>query len=278
MMQSTAALRKVIITGGNKGIGYEIAKHLYSDQSANYQIILTARNTELGEDAKRQIIESVSETQSNIEVKQLEVNDEKSVSAFVEWVKNTLKDVDVLINNAGYFHKKPDPEGLMLTLSTNFFSVVNLTEKILPSLTDDGKIIQISSGMGKLHVQGTEIKDKLSNPVLTREELLKIANELYEKTRELKQVEAGWNENSYSNSKCLLNAYTRWVLPGMLKEQQQCYCCTPGYCRTDMTSPEATLSAEEGARTPVFLVKLPFVRDETYHTKFIRTNQSESYD
>jgi len=276
-MQSATKPRTIIVTGANKGIGYEIVKGLYSDQNS-YSIILTSRNLELGQEAKNKIIESFPNSKNKIEVYQLEVNEPKSVEKFVTWIKDTIHKVDVLVNNAGYGYNKPSLEDSLLTLQTNYFSLVQLTEKLLPFLSEDGKIIQISSGAGNLKNQGEKIKEKLSDPNLTKESLTTIAEDLFENTKSRKVVDLGWNEQAYHNSKCLLNAYTRWVLPTLLKGNQQCYSCTPGYCRTDMTSPDATLSAEEGAQTAIFLVKLPFVKDEVFHTKFFRNNKCESYD
>jgi len=75
-----------------------------------------------------------------------------------------------------------------------------------------------------------------------------------------------------------VNAYNRWILPKILKENQQCYSCSPGHCRTDMTSPDAPFSAEQGAMTPLYLVKLPFVKNNDLHTKFFRGQNVESYE
>ena len=72
----------------------------------------------------------------------------------------------------------------------------------------------------------------------------------------------------YTNSKVLLNAYTRWVLPTLLPHgEQSCYALDPGYCCTDM-APEGPMPVEYGARTPLYVLAFPFRRDSSTHAKF----------
>ncbi len=277
MQQSITKLRKVIVTGANKGIGYEIAKLLYLEKDP-YHIVITSRDINLGEKAIKNIRDNAPNSENKVELQQLEVNNEESINNFVNWVKESLGSFDVLVNNAGFGYNKTSIQDSVLTLNTNFFSLVDLTEKLLPFLSEDGKIIQISSGAGNLKNQGENVKKLLANPSLERKELFNIANDLLESTKNGQTNSLNWHELAYQNSKCLLNAYTRWVLPKVLQENQQCYSCTPGYCRTDMTSPDATLSAEEGAMTAVYLVKLPFTKNPDLHTKFFRGQNTESYE
>ena len=273
----TSKVRKIIITGANKGIGQAVAKLLYSEQDP-YHIILTSRDIQRGQEAAKQIADSGSDSKSTIEVQQLDVNDSTSVDAFLAAVKDSHKEIDVLINNAGYNNKNASPEEAALILQTNFFSVVGLTEKMLPILAKDGKVIQVSSGYGGLNFQEQNVRDLVSVSSIRREDLMKLAEELREKTKEAKQTETGWNQQSYHNSKCLLNAYSRWVLPEVLKDDQQVYSFTPGHCKTDMGGWNAPITAEEGAKTAVFLVKLPFDKDETFNGKFFRNSALSSYD
>ena len=132
----------------------------------------------------------------------------------------------------------------------------------MPFLSEDGKIVQISSLVGGLSFQGEKIQQRLKGPDLSREELFAIADELLEKVKENKYEALGWNTQHYHNSKCLLNAYTKFVLPKLLKDGQNCYNATPGYCKTDMTPPDAPRSADEGARTPILTIKLPAVKEQ----------------
>ena len=267
-MQSADSLRTVIVTGANKGIGYCIVEKLLKESNP-YDIILTARNSELGEEASSTLSNKYTSSSSKVTFQQLNISDPSSIAAFADWIKAKRDGkFDVLINNAGYGWSKDKIEERLDTININFLETIDLTEKLLPYLADDGKIINISSGLGELSSQGTQIQQALSDPSLTKEKLIELTNELIERTKNLTHTELGWSQSTYDASKALLNAYTRFVLLKELKTNQQGYTVCPGWCRTDMGGPTATLLAENGAETPVYLVNLPFKRDDTINCKF----------
>jgi len=283
-MDISSSPRTIIITGANKGIGFEIAKKLYN-QAKTFKIILTSRDKAKGEEAIKKIKETKESTNSELYLGILDIVDSTSIDNFVSWVKNEFGSFDVLVNNAGYGYQLFDIEDGLRTLATNFFGLVELTEKLLPLLTKDGKIINISSGAGDLSNQKQHIRNLLNDSQLTSEKLVKIARDLYDSTKDKLQDNFGWSNDHYANSKCLVNAYTRWALPKLLLHDQTCYACTPGYCLTDMTKDHQSGRtdkppgpAEDGALTPLYLIELPFQKDPQYHTKFFRNCQPETYD
>lgn len=81
MNSSSSKVRNIIVTGGNKGIGYEIIKGLYSNNFSCH-IILTARNEKLGQESLEKIKSGCSSSKNSIEFRQLDINDEKSVDTF----------------------------------------------------------------------------------------------------------------------------------------------------------------------------------------------------
>jgi len=85
---------------------------------------------------------------STLTYHQLDVNDDKSADNLVAWVKTLNKKIDVLIKNAGVLDHGSNDEQKKLTIKTNYFSVVRLTEKLIPFLSDDGKVLQVSSLLG----------------------------------------------------------------------------------------------------------------------------------
>ena len=268
-MQS-GSLRTVVITGTNKGIGYETVHRLLG-QSTPLDIILTARNSKLGLDAVVSLSKKHSTSPSRMTFHQLDISDSNSIDQFIKWVKEERNGkVDVLVNNAGIFFEEEElAEERLATLKINFQGTVELTEKLLPYLSKDGKIINISNENGQLSWQG-KIRKDLEDPSLTREKIMKLVDQLAETCKNGKHTELGWARPIYDDTKALLNAYTRWVLVKMVTGDQQCYTVDPGWCRTEMGGPSAPLPVERGADTPMHLINLPFKYDERYNGKFFR--------
>jgi len=269
--------RTIIITGANKGIGYTIIETLLSE-STPYTIILTARNPVLGNQAVEDLQAKYKNATSKVIFRQLDVTDDKSVDEFVGWVKSSYGKIDALVNNAGLGGlDKPTLEKQLGIIQTNIISLIDLTEKLLPYLAIDGKIINISSGFGILNLQRTAIRDLLNDEHLSEKTLLYLANSLYEATKESKQQLLGFSEDVYLASKALVNAYTRWILPRKLKGDQQAFTVCPGWCATDMGGKEAHRTVEQGAATPVYLLNLPWKNDERLNGQFFRDDKVIDY-
>ena len=267
MNSNTTTPRRIVVTGSNKGLGYEIIAKLLASTTP-YEIILTARNPSLAEKALETLRAKVSQSTSKVIYHQLDVNDEKSISEFLDWIKATFGKIDVLVNNAAVAYTTPTDEEKKFTIQTNFFSLVNLTEKVLPLLSDDGKILNMSSGLGELANQSETLRKALEDPKLDRAGLLQVANNFLELTKDFKSAYFT-GEPSYPASKALVNAYLRYVLPNEVGANQQIYNICPGWCKTDMGTDAATLPAEAGADTPVYLIELPFQKDVEINGKFI---------
>jgi len=263
-MQESDHLRTVVITGANKGIGHEIIKRLLGG-STPYDIILTARNIKLGQEASDGLTKKYSSSQSKLTFHQLDLTASTSVEDFIKWIKAERNSkIDVLVNNAGIYPQGETPQNIIDIISTNFLRTVELTEKLLPYLASDGKIIMVSSILGVLSSQSHETAKALDDPTLTRERLLELANQLIEKGK----AQTDWTDKAYYVSKALISAYTRWVLVKKLKGDQQCYTLHPGWVQSDMGGKNAPSSLESGADTPVYLINLPFKNDERYNGKY----------
>jgi len=273
MVDKVNTLRKIVVTGANKGIGFEIVRQL-AELETPYHIILTSRNVERGKAALGQIKKLTPG--SKLEYQQLDVSDSQSIDTFVSWVKEALGEIDVLVNNAGFGWQKNTPEQGLEALKTNFLGAVELTEKILPFLSSDGKIINVTSESGQLCYQGDKIRKALSDSKLDRKRLFEIVEEYQKRIFDKTYTQLGWYRGHYNNTKCLLNAYTRWVLPNLLKDEQSCYCLDPGYCKTDM-APEGPLHVSEGAKTPIYLIKLPFKKNPKYNGQFFMYGKVSEY-
>ncbi|PNY24590.1 Uncharacterized protein TCAP_05470 [Tolypocladium capitatum] len=90
----------VLITGANKGIGFETVKALIESPKP-YHIFLGSRSLSRGEDALAKLNELVPQTASTVELIQIDVTDDDSITKATEVVKNKFGKLDILINNAG---------------------------------------------------------------------------------------------------------------------------------------------------------------------------------
>jgi NADP-dependent 3-hydroxy acid dehydrogenase YdfG len=90
----------VLITGANSGIGWETAKALLQSEM-QYHILLGARDLEKGNTALKNLENEVPETSSAIELIQIDVANDESISNAYEKIQTSHGRVDTLINNAG---------------------------------------------------------------------------------------------------------------------------------------------------------------------------------
>ncbi|XP_052757032.1 retinol dehydrogenase 11-like [Galleria mellonella] len=135
----------VIVTGGNTGIGFEVAKAL---SAKGARVILACRCEEKGNLARDRII---SETSNHkVIFKLLNLASLKSVREFCEDVKKTEDRLDVLINNAGVTSNSDNytEDGIIEALQVNHFGPFLLTLLLLPLLKKQpSRIINTSSIM-----------------------------------------------------------------------------------------------------------------------------------
>ncbi|CAD8201504.1 unnamed protein product [Paramecium pentaurelia] len=242
------AKRIVLITGANRGLGLKLAEVL----AEKYSLILTARK----QDELERIKENLEKKFQNLEIRthQLDVSNKESVANLKDWLVQQHLKIDVLVNNAGV---SQNPRSI---IDINVIGTIDVSEQLLTTLTEDGKILLVSSILGKLNSQPKELKEQLQQKK-TKEEIIQLSEEFIKK-----------NDNNlavYSASKAILNAYGRYVLSGLVKPNQSIYCMHPGWIKTDMGGPQAPGSLDDGVVTSQFLINnLPFQRDEKYHGKY----------
>ena len=133
-----------LITGANKGLGYETARRLITE--AGHDVWLAARDAERGQAAAGSL---------GARFVQLDVTDDASVAAAAQAVEATSGRLDVLINNAGIsLGRIPASEvtgdHLRRVYETNVFGPVRVTHAFLPLLRAAGtpSVINVSSGLG----------------------------------------------------------------------------------------------------------------------------------
>jgi NAD(P)-dependent dehydrogenase (short-subunit alcohol dehydrogenase family) len=132
-----------LITGGNKGIGYETARRLIA---AGHTVWIGARDTERGRQAADALGASFV---------QLDVVDDASVAAAAETLRDRAGHLDILINNAGILGDVTAPEDMTIdqlrtVYETNVFGVVRVTNAFLPVLRQAAQpsVINVTSGLG----------------------------------------------------------------------------------------------------------------------------------
>lgn len=133
---SSWAGKTAIVTGSNSGIGLEAARHL-SRLGAD-RVMLAVRSTERGEVARKSILESTQRDPDSIEVWELDLSSYASVIAFAARAKAELKDVDVLIGNAGLFVFEFEmvDGGDERTMAVNVIGTMLLSVLLLPLLRE----------------------------------------------------------------------------------------------------------------------------------------------
>jgi len=129
----------VLITGSNRGIGLATAKKFLSE---GWTVIGASRS------GKTDI------SDSNFHDLKLEITSDSDIKDAVEFVKEKLGQIDVLVNNAG-IAPEPWDETVVIDLvrksiENNLVSVINFTEQLLPYIKVGGKILNISSMMASL--------------------------------------------------------------------------------------------------------------------------------
>ena len=148
----------VLITGGSRGLGKNMAQHL---AKKGHDVIITYHSKK--EEAEKVVAEIAAAGRKGASL-QLDVSDSKSFAGFAATVAKTLqdkfgrKDFDALVNNAG----SGVHAGFMETTEEQFDQMVNihfkstffLSQKLVPLLKDSGRILNVSSGLARFSMPG----------------------------------------------------------------------------------------------------------------------------
>ena len=210
--------RVALVSGGNRGIGFEIVRQL---AETGITVILGSRDEESG----RAAAEGLS---GDVVARQLDVTDEESVGRLAASVEDEFGRLDALVNNAGISNDdsqrgmNADLDRVRDALEANLFGAWRLCEVAIPLMQRGGygRIVNVSSGMGALE-------------------------------------DMGGGSPGYRISKTALNALTRILASELRGSGILVNSVCPGWVQTDMGSPRAPRPVEEGADTPVWAATLP---------------------
>jgi NAD(P)-dependent dehydrogenase (short-subunit alcohol dehydrogenase family) len=209
-------MKTVLVTGANKGIGYEVARQLVGKE---FHVFIGARNQDAGRKAADKIAKGVGKAT----FLEIDVSDNSSVAAAAREFAKAADHLDVLVNNAGMIVDGDNAileisdEVLRKTLETNMLGALRVTRAFVPLLSKSKspRVINVSSGGGQL-TGGAD----------------------------------GWAP-AYCISKTALNGVTVQLAAALPKFAVNSVC--PGWVRTEMGGENASRSVEEGADTIVWL-------------------------
>lgn len=138
-------MKKVLVTGANKGIGFEIARHL---EKSGWQVIMGARSQERAEAAIRQLKAEGIETAG---WQHVDLSDNESLEISAAEIGRKHPDLSLLINNAGIpgdmevMSYEADLADVTQTVQVNYIGTFCLTKALLPLLTKNkGRIVNIT--------------------------------------------------------------------------------------------------------------------------------------
>ena len=143
-----------IVTGSSSGIGYETSLALARD---GFYTFATVRNPKKAE----KILQIAKKENLNIEIMELDVDDEKSISATIKKIISKKQRIDVLVNNAGWglFGSVEDVsmKDFRAQFETNLFGIISIIQKVAPIMRKQGSgvIVNVSSVAGRIGFPGS---------------------------------------------------------------------------------------------------------------------------
>jgi NAD(P)-dependent dehydrogenase (short-subunit alcohol dehydrogenase family) len=224
MSEQTIAL----VTGANKGIGYEIAAGL---GALGWSVGVGGRDEERREAAVAKLRAAGADAFGV----PLDVTDDASVAAAAGLIEERAGRLDVLVNNAGVTGGMPqeptrvDLAAVRTVVETNVLGVIRVTNAMLPLLRRSAspRIVNMSSAVGSITRQSTP------------------------------GAETGPISAAYAPSKTFLNALTVQYAKELRDTNILINAACPGYCATDLNGFRGVRTPEQGAAIAIRLATLP---------------------
>jgi NAD(P)-dependent dehydrogenase (short-subunit alcohol dehydrogenase family) len=222
-------MKTVLITGANKGIGFETAKQL---AQLGYYVYLGSRDKAKGEEAVKQL---KALQLNNVEALEINVADIHSVKAAKATLAAKNESLDILINNAGIAGEQPqnisacDMVVLREVFDTNYFGAVQTTQEFMPLLRQSALpvIVNVASELGSLTIHTSPGR------------------------------KPNWDiYNAYACSKTALNAFTIMLANELRDTSFKVNSVTPGYTATDLNQFQGMKTVEQGAKPIVKLATI----------------------
>ncbi len=219
------------ITGANRGIGFETSKKL---AKSGIKVILGSRDLKKGEEA----VKKLSNLGIDADLVKYDAFDENAPQEVYNYISEKYKKLDILINNAGVLltgnlfvtnSSNISDKDLKDTFQTNFFSVISLTQKLLPLIkkSNAGRIVNVSTILSSLTLHSAK-----DSPITPAKEL------------------------AYNASKTALNAFTIHLAIELKDTNIKVNSGHPGWVKTELGGPNAPVEVEESYKTSLRLATL----------------------
>jgi len=236
-----------LVTGSNRGIGFETARQLGQQ---GVSVVVTARSAQEAAQAADKL------RGENIEAEgiALDVTNAADRAAAAKFIESHYGKLDILVNNAGV-GPSDGLFGLRASASTqdelesifniNLFSLVALTHELLPLLkkSEEGRIVNLASILGSLTLQASQ-----PSPI------------------------APMRKFAYNASKAAVNVFTIHLAAELKDTNIKVNSVHPGWVKTTLGSDAAPMSVPDGAKTSVAVALLG---PDSPHGRFIHNINQE---
>lgn len=237
--------KTALITGANRGIGFETARQLGQQ---GIKVLVGARTEENGREAEAKLKAEGFDAEFVL----LDVDDAKTHESAAKHIEENYGKLDILINNAGISLEdttgaapqasETSQDTFRKTFDTNFFNTIAVTQQFIPLIkkSDAGRIVFLSSGLGSLTLHSDP-----NSPIYN------------------------YKIPAYDISKTALNGFAVHLAHELKDTNIKVNTAHPGSVVTDM-NPNGDIGVEEGAKTSVDLATLPA---DGYTGKFIHLGE-----
>ncbi|WP_029148558.1 SDR family oxidoreductase [Methylophilus sp. 5] len=223
--------RVALITGGNRGIGFETAKKLGEQ---GIKVVIGARDQHKGEQAVAEL-KAIGITAEYVHY---DAALPQSPQAVVAALQSRFGQLDILVNNAGILKEDligqnnsltVDQDTLKTTFEANFFAVVALTQALLPLLqrSPAGRIVNLSSILGSQTLHSAP-----NSPIEAAKGL------------------------AYNASKSALNMFTIHLAHALKDSNIKVNSAHPGWVKTELGGADAPMEVSDSWKTSVRLATL----------------------
>ena len=219
------------ISGANRGIGFEHSKKL---AQLGIKVLLGSRDLDKG----KQAIEELASIGIEADLIQYDAHDLSAPQNVYDYIAEKYSKLDILINNAGVLltgnlfvtnSSTVSDEDVKDTFQTNLFSVISLTQKLLPLIkkSDAGRIVNVSTILSSLTLHTAK-----DSPIAPAKEF------------------------AYNASKTALNAYTIHLALELKDTKIKVNSGHPGWVKTELGGPNAPVEVKDSYKTSLYLATL----------------------